>query len=73
MLHAVVVREPEDELPRRLVAIHEQDILEIEIASAALTVVVFIAEPLSVVLVIFVCVGSLRSSESFSRSFLWSS
>lgn len=83
LLHAVVVSEPEDELPRRevgislvvkgserLVAIEERGLTETEFASDALTAVVILIEPLSVYLVIFVCVGSPGSSESFSLSFL---
>lgn len=83
LLYAVVVSEPEDELPRRevgislvvkgserLVAIEERGLTETEFASDALTAVVILIEPLSVYLVIFVCVGSPGSSESFSLSFL---
>lgn len=78
LLYAVVVSEPEDELPRRevgislvvkgserLVAIEERGLTETEFASDALTAVVILIEPLSVYLVIFVCVGSPGSSESF--------
>ena len=83
LLYAVVVSEPEDELPRRevgislvvkgserLVAIEERGLTETEFASDALTAVVILIEPLSVYLVIFVCVGSPGPSESFSLSFL---
>ena len=83
LLYAVVVSEPEDELPRRevgislvvkgserLVAIEERGLTETEFASDALTAVVILIEPLSVYLVVFVCVGSPGSSESFSLSFL---
>lgn len=83
LLYAVVVSEPEDELPRRevgislvvkgserLVAIEERGLTETEFESDALTAVVILIEPLSVYLVIFVCVGSPGSSESFSLSFL---
>lgn len=83
LLYAVVVSEPDDELPirevgislvvkgsERLVAIEERGLTETEFASDALTAVVILIEPLSVYLVIFVCVGSPGSSESFSLSFL---
>lgn len=85
LLYAVVVSEPDDELPirevgislvvkgsERLVAIEERGLTETEFASDALTAVVILIEPLSVYLVIFVfvCVGSPGSSEYFSLSFL---